>query len=680
MSEDIHRSRSEMAYSAARVARDVVDGLLLEIGGLGRYVDRRALLGGLESARSALDALERSRPDDLDHLDHYDAARARLAACVEAVLECDVPDAERLARRIAAVGRSLDEARQEAIDVMVAGQTERIASERGARPELGAAQLSTSWLGSVGAPRLFEVARTSLSARVDRAIPHDFESASREEEPVLYGPNEDDTLETLLAASNPPEAEPRLDDVRPESRLEVLLDGAAGSLERAEGHAGELAQLNRLARTCLDDIGAAGNLRRLEPDERFEWAPMAGFEQRMCDALDALMALSTPFVMAGTAGVAHPGLDVLELAQTYGRESLTADPGRAFARTFVLGSVRGEDTARAAILAVKQSPRYTHRAEVQALSLSSNPAVAPALVTLCEEPGTDLLRLALDAMHARRHDALASVAPLIEHIDDGIRARAYRGLASATERGVAADLIAQRLPEETSEWAAAEAAEALLVLGDRRGLEYARQRLSDDLDEPGALAAAMRQRLMMLLAIAGAADDHRLLAASYRGGLGDAIALGYHGHWALAELLHGAICRPFEPYVLGEFQVREAAEALIRITGAPLVRAKEDRYDAETSDAKWALWWREFADELPKERRLRFGRPFSPLSSVAELEADAVPVRIRGACALELAVALREPPIAIDAFVAAQRREIARTRATVEARLAEGTLSVGTWR
>ncbi len=671
------------AVRAARVARDVVDDVLLQLGRLGGRFDRRALLEGLESARAALDVLERSALDDADHLDCHEVARQRLAACIETVDAADVGDGERLSRRLLSVERSIERARSAAIDALVAGQSSRLHADR--RGIVSAdADAENPFGASVGVPRLFTLPRAPAATHIDKAIPEDFVPRTFEDDERAPDPDDEELLASLLAAADEGQRDALADEpeleVDPDKRLELILDGPSGDPARAGGLDGELAQLRRMARDCLEDIGAVANLRRLEPTERFDWAAMERFERRMGASLDALVSLGTPFFSASAKGARHLGLDVVEQALTYGRDAVTADPGRCYARTFVLGSLAGEDTPRAAILALKQSPRYTHRAQTQALSLSANPAVDGALLQLCHDSDSDMVRVALDALYARKTGDFATFVTLVEHVDDTIRARALRGLGLVAERDVALELLAGRLIEETSDLVKAAAAEAMTLLGHARGVAYASERLGDEAEEPGGLPSEVRLRLMMLLGTAGREEDFRVLGHVFRGNPGEALALGLHGHFALAELLFDCLTSEEPRLLLGPSQRTEVAEALIRITGAPLLVNETDRYSARADAAAWFAWWREFADELDVERRYRWGKLWSPLAAVQELEADDVPHHVRQACALELAVSLGERPMMLHTFALSQRAELARAKASVLARHAEGHVTIGAWR
>jgi hypothetical protein len=185
---------------------------------------------------------------------------------------------------------------------------------------------------------------------------------------------------------------------------------------------------------------------------------------------------------------------------------------------------------------------------------------------------------------------------------------------------------------------------------------------------------------MTLLAVAGRAEDHEILAAAYRGGEGEAHALGLHGHVALAELLLDALVRPGSRLMLGPSQRAEAAAALVRLTGAPLLVDPTDPYVARYEPHDWRDVWSRIARTLDPARRHRWGRPWSPRDPLDELDADRVPTGVRKAAALELAIVLGEPPILLHTFAKAQHDALGRARASTEARLAEGSLTVGTFR
>jgi hypothetical protein len=368
---------------------------------------------------------------------------------------------------------------------------------------------------------------------------------------------------------------------------------------------------------------------------------------------------------------------VVAFALRVGREALATDTTRAFARTFAVGCVAGEDTARAAVLALKRSHPYTYRAQSEALALASNPAVARALVRMCGEDDRRLIGTALDVLIARGEVDIGVVAPLLGHVDSGVRERAAKLLALAEQRVGAAQLLSAALRREVEDDVTVAAAESLVLLGAEEGLEWARERLAEEIEDPGSMRRDLRVRLMMLLGIAGRAEDWETLATLFIGLKNQAAALGFHGHVALVEQLIAALeGGPDARAHLGAAEMKEAALALWRITGADLhVRSDGrivDAYDLETSHAGWRAWWQAAKDRFDPKMRYRFGEPFCGLHSVAELERDGVPMNLRQNCATELGVLLRAPPLRLTDYARRQRDTIAAQRADVEAAMAAG--------
>src|SRR5262249_8025298 len=108
-------------------------------------------------------------------------------------------------------------------------------------------------------------------------------------------------------------------------------------------------------------IAILSSLRRVQGEER--WGSAASFEQRLLDNVDALISL----------GKGGPGQDrdpgILDQLARYAAEQ-QPDPGRTFARAFVLGCVDGDDTLRALTLALRRSHAYTLASQEEALSLA----------------------------------------------------------------------------------------------------------------------------------------------------------------------------------------------------------------------------------------------------------------------------------------------------------------------
>ena len=275
---------------------------MLELKTLPGRVDRTAIVQRMEEARAALDDLEQSPLGATDHLDVLRGARERVKLAAEALEGHDLSSvAMQLCRRIRGVERALEHAREATIEAIVASQQDHISDElRGrARERVPGVQ---PFAVSPGVPRLHAIARSLLKAAVD-VVPEDYifddedELDEAEDEAAVseLEPSYESDLALMAEPDEEEEDEPPPESVDPVKRLAVLgQPGGAAPVEAtmAFGTAGELAQLERLARECLEDISANANLRRLGDEDRYDWEAMGRFEQRMCASLDALVALT----------------------------------------------------------------------------------------------------------------------------------------------------------------------------------------------------------------------------------------------------------------------------------------------------------------------------------------------------------------------------------------------------
>ncbi len=674
------RERVAPTKVASRMAREVVEDVLLEVRGLGGRVDRGGIVDSLEAALVALHQVEAGELEDHDHLDRLFAARDKCRTAGEIIGDIEFSDgAQRMSQRISAVAKSLEHAREAGIDALVERQGSKVRAELRGRTKEALPRAET-FGASDGLPRLFALERDVLRASVDGTVSHarrfEHEALLAEEaESTVAGGEGDGSLESAMAnlASNEPEVADEAVD--PAKRLVVLADAQGGPSDldglMTFGLAGELVHLERMTRACFEEVSAAANIRRLEESERYSWLWMTRTEARMTAGVDALMALAQPFYLAAGNGKKSPGHDVLEAAVRYGRDALTADPGRAFARTFLLGCVAGEDTVRAAVLALKQSPPYTHRAQTHALAMAPNPAIDEALARLLSDDDRAMVVVALDALYARGRAEFGTLVPLFEHVDASVRARAVRALGVATDREVAVAWLKERVEREEDDDVLVSALEALSVLGAHEGLELARDRLLEEAEEPGSLRTDVRVRLMQLLGVAGEREDMELLRAMYGGERGEATALGFHGHVELIEVLAEPLIERVPKVMPGRDGLVEAAAALVRITGAPLDvdASRPDRYAPSTNGDAWRAWLEQNRARFEPTVRYRFGAPWSPLSPADELALEGVPVVTRRSVAMELGMLLGERPVMLHDFAVRQAKVLATQRASVVAEL-----------
>ncbi len=671
MSDD---AKTSPALRAAAIGIDVVEDVLLTLKQLPGRVDRRAIVASLERAAESLQLLQTSPLTSPDHLELLGASRTRVRTAAETIEGHDHNELSlKLATRLRGAERMLEMAREATIDVVVAmqGTLPDDLSQRSQERVPDVAPFAVSH----GAPLLHTLERDLVRAHVD-VTPEEHiweEPLTRDEEDENVAEEERD--EVLDLASTNEEAEPFDDRASdPAKRLPLLVANSVQTeATMVQGLEGEIAQLERLLRTCLEDVGAMGNLRRLREHEPFELEAIERFETRLCDCLDASMALGHGFQTASGNGARFGGIDVLDFAVRYARESITADPGRSFARTMLLGSVAGSDTVRAAVLALKESPPYTYRAHREAFSLAPNPAIVGAMNRLCKDDDWQLITLALDVLAMRGEVEFGAVTPLLDHPQQEVRTSAISALAVAQERDATVQLLVDICENEIDDdiWMAG--VETLVKLRCSDGLNMLRERLVEEVEEDDAdmLRADLRTRCMRLLGIAGKADDYLLLERLYFGDRGQAAALGFHGHVRMVDRLLLALEGSTQAGVyLGVSGRLEAAQALQRITGAPFVKPKEggyvDPYDVVTDAKPWMSWWDDNRDQFDPSVRYRFGQPFTGLFRVHELLADQVRVRTRRVCALELEV-LFGTSFPLHDFIAHQRVVLGQAQASIEA-------------
>ncbi len=690
MAED--NDRTSPAHRVARIGADVVEEILLAVKTLPGRVNRTAIVRDLELAVECLHRVQRSAVRDAQHLDVLAEAHGQVRTARETIEGHDHSERSlKMAARLRGVERTLEKAREATIDRVVTLQDTHLKDELNARSRERVPE-PQPFAASHGVPRLHNLKRELVRAHVD-ATPEEFiwapEEDRAEEDENVEEEDYDEALDLAPTVLEEEDVERGYGADDPAKRLPLLVPNDNETVATmTPGLEGELAHVERLLRTCLEDIGAMGNLRRTRDHELFDWEGMARFENQLCACLDAAVALGQPFFSAVGPKSRYEGLDVLDHAVRYSRDAITADPGRAFARTMLLASVAGEDTARAALLALKESPPYTYRAQEEAFALGPNPHIRDAMVRLSADDDPRLATLGLNVLTMRNEVDFGTVTPLCEHPSEEVRVSAIRALGVAKERTAAAELLVGLCETEIDDDVWVTGVESLVRLRHPEGPALLRERLVEEVEEPDAdmLRADLRTRCMLLIGIAGKADDYLLLERLYFGDTGQAAALAFHGHVRLVDRLILALegTRADAGVLLGPSGRREAAHALVRITGAPLIRSNdEDRdnpYRLETEASKWMAWWDEHRGEFDPDTRYRFGQPFSPLHTVNELSAPGVPVKTRRECASELEVFMGEP-FPIHELVARQRRALARARASIEAAAAGGDprFSAGRW-
>ena len=521
------------AHLATESSRNVLENLLLTIKNLPGRVDRSMVLTRIEKAILSLRQVTQSSIHDPKHLEWLEDARDEVKKAHEAVNGTDYSEqGQRMSQRIHGVIRTLEQVREATIDAIVAKQDKFDDYELAQRAQQ-AVPTAQAFAISQGSPQLHAIERDLLKTYID-IEPDDFVFDRATDNQDASGQTQE--LADML------EAEDEASSIDPAKRLPLLSDVIVPASPLMEpGLPGELAQLRRLIRTALEDIGAMSLLRRCEANERYEREGTMRFERRMCECLDTIVALGEPFYTTMAAGGRYPGINILEETLTYGRDAVTVDPARTFARMFVMTSIAGEDTIRAAILALKQSPPLTYAAQAEALALSPNPQVNRALERLCGDDDADLVILAIEAWGARGHVKLEAITPLLAHPAEEVRLAAIEAMRRAHQPAAAAKTLKEICNHESDHDFIVTAIESLLHLNMKDGLLLLRQQM-DAIDATEAEQEPMRTdlqaRCMQALSIHGEANDLNRLSRFYYGDAGQAMAIGFHGHPAVvAELI-----------------------------------------------------------------------------------------------------------------------------------------------
>lgn len=604
-------SSSSTSDLAARldVARGMVEEVVLSLAELPPRVDRGPMVTLLDRAQALLGSSAAAPLEAAEHLEGVLAASASIlgAATMLTASAPDLAPAREAARRLRRVQRELERYRKDAIDEIAARPIvpEPIAPAREPKPFVASAAL----------PSLHHLDRGPLAPLV-RVDPR-FDAIDDQEDEGLPG------------------------ERRP-SREAPRYDLSAGRF---------IAELRGLARDCFEELGQLGGLR--EPHDDVPWTPdLVRFEERLLADLDAAVALADPVMFDGARTLA---LDVLRELMIWAADAFTVDPGRAFARAFILGSIAGEDRVRAAVLALRQSSPLTHEAEARALALAPSPDVTPAMEALALGDDARLSALALEVLRARREGDVAIAGALSAHPDVGVRRAVAGFLGTVRDREAALALLDTLIDVDPDPRVRALAAESLVRLGSRRGLDCARALLLAE--EPADARSATISR--QILAAAGDARDLEiLLRALAAGAPEDIAAIGWHGHAAAIEPLLDAI--EADPPRFGiDARLDALCAAVERITG----EAIEPQADGVVA---FRAFWREsqarFGPGSARPSRFRRGQPWSPLLSLEAL-AQPAPARDRELIALELAAVTRGAVrLRTGDWVARQLHEISAAR------------------
>jgi hypothetical protein len=380
-------------------------------------------------------------------------------------------------------------------------------------------------------------------------------------------------------------------------------------------------------------VAALGVQRRPRPDR--PWTSALGLEQELLAATDAIAGVAEGGALVQILDALAPASDV--------------DAGAAFARTLTLGNAPGDAPAEAAARTLLLARPEARPAVAEALALAPSPAVGAAVTRLLGDSPPAVCAAALGVLRYRRQAAYGSVVLLLAHPDAAVAAAAARCLGAVPERRAAASVLRYLLSRDPIEAVALTAAEVLLALGDPAGLVFAREKLEAESVTP-ALSDDARVGYLRLLGLGGEAADRELFFRSVEPSPRDATAVGWLGHPDLVEWLLGSLeaaneTRRAKSPGAGPSPFEMAAvRAVQRVLGSPhppsSLAMGETHEGLAVDAAPWRAFWQKARARFPGRQKLRFGRPYTPLATLEELEADA-PSITRADAALELAILSR---------------------------------------
>lgn len=642
---------------AALRARGHVEGVLFALPEIPLALDRVGVRDRLLRVIQYLYAVLDSAVTATVHLDGLSQGAVMVAEARE--LLAATGDATTLPSLDAAIGRL-----RAAEDILRRG-AEAVSEIQFARRDelsvgkLGALPSARPFRASMGVPRLHSFARQPLLPHVvvEPKVPL-LEAA--QPATVISRPKSFGDLAALVADATSGALEARLRDAPVEPPVRPPPEPLPFPYVCAVG---EAEVLRRVGHDCLEDIANSRNLRK--PNATESWVDQGPFEQRLLDNLDAFAAL---------------GGSVLPLVSLFHAEAEAPDPERAFAVALALGCIEGSDTVGAAVMTLKQSPPEELPGWLDGFKLASSPAVDAAMAELCASPRPELVALALDVLHERGTTPDAAVVALLRRIEPEIARRMARALGTALPRNQAIEHLEKLCTQASDDDTFLAALESLLLRGHSPAFDILR-RLVDAPHE-----GARNRRALPLLCFVGRANDHdRLLRAVAAAPTARLLrAIGRFGHVGSLAMLLDHLKHEDADVVVA------AAEALMRITGAPLRETVEERWEVQlppeavdaagipiptrkverivTDPERWSAWVEDNARRFDTKVKTRGGVPFSPLQIVDEIEATSTPPERREDAARELALVTGMTfPFSPHDWVARQKEHLGALRPRVAA-------------
>ncbi|AGC48153.1 hypothetical protein MYSTI_06880 [Myxococcus stipitatus DSM 14675] len=415
------------------------------------------------------------------------------------------------------------------------------------------------------------------------------------------------------------------------------------------------------ARTCLEDLGMFGLLRRARP--LTTWRNSERTEQRLLRRVDAIIAC---------------GVQVLPRLVKVLEERPEPDVELTWAHVFLFCSQAGNDSLDQALRIIRtvdlREPRMAE-AVADALALAPHPGIERAVRPWLSAEQAAQRAVGLRILSRRRALLAADVERGLGDSELDVVRAASQGLGAA-QGSVPPEVLDTALRHEDEEVVRA-ALEGALLRRSTLGLERARS-----LTRNGRGGFADAAMFLAVATDASGAEDFRAAMAAHPA---PAVlsALGWLGDVSFVEMLL--------EHLAGKEAATQVAAlgALQRLTGASLTdQAPPPEYSreeqpflcpfvepqpvAELSEkaSLWSAWWAKHGRNAKSGTRYRFGHPWSPKTSLWELESPTSVPAPRRWVHVELAVRTGgDIPLEREDFVVRQLRQLEAWKAHVESGL-----------
>jgi len=309
------------------------------------------------------------------------------------------------------------------------------------------------------------------------------------------------------------------------------------------------------------------------------------------------------------------------------------------------------------LLALRRSHPRTYPAFVDAFVLGSNPSIDRSLAELCRSDDPALVEVALEAMTRRGRPDMASVVLLLMRPSASLAAKAIH-LATRLSGPSALPLLVKSL-DSADPVIAANAAAALVTLGDPRGPKHLRALLQRQRQDDSQTLEARRVALEAVCLL-GSPFDRNLVATE--ASLSPELLhwLGWHGHPDHLPVLFEAARRAASSGTLPECD--RIVSALERLCGGSAPRP--GGFGPSEFDERLTAYIKTFEERRPLGgERLRLGDLWSPNVILTELSARNTKQGVRPVLSRELAMVTRGAVFFDPAgWIVSQERALASAR------------------